>query len=131
MFSDQGYAYYPISTAYWASAVGTYPLIVLWYMDKLLYLVDYKVDPFIPPIIKRASGMIIANFLKSDFYKQNIWMPWLTWPVNIFKSGAYYVGIDTRSTYKTGKGYANGAILTPDVQELLDRYKYMKNNSFF
>lgn len=131
LFPDQWYAYYPISTAYWASAVGTYPLLVLGTMDKLLYVVDYKVDPFVPPMVKRASAIICANFLKSDFYRTQTWMPWTVWPVNIFKSGAYYVGFDTKSLYKTWKWYWGGQFLTPDVQEILDRYKYMKNNSIF
>ena len=68
LFADQGYGYYPISTAYGASAVGTYPLIVLGYMDKLLYYVEYKVESNIPFLIKHASILIAQNVLNADYY---------------------------------------------------------------
>jgi hypothetical protein len=129
LFSDQWYGYYPISTAYWASAVGTYPLIVLGHMDKLLYRVEYEADQNIPYIIKHASILICQNLLNADFYYNSLGIADVNGPVKEFKTGSYEVQFDTGWTY-TGKGYQGGTFLTPDVQELLDRFKVMKNNSF-
>jgi len=129
LFEQQGYAYYPISTAYWASAVGTYPLIVLGHMDKLLYRVEYDVDPNVPFIIKHASMIICANILKADYYYNSLGIADVIWPVTNFKTGSYQVQFDTGDTYHW-KWYQGWQFLSPDVQELLDRYKVMKSNSF-
>ena len=130
LFENQGYGYYPISTAYWASAVGTYPLIVLGFMDKLLYYIEYEADPNIPFLIKHASMLICTNVLKADYYYNSLWIADVIGPVTDFKSGSYSVQFDTGDTYH-GKGYQWGQFLSPDVQELLDRFKVMKSNSMF
>lgn len=130
LFEQQGYGYYPISTAYGASAVGTYPLIVLGHMDKLLYRVEYDVEPNIPHIIRHTSMLICANALKADYYYNSLGIADVIWPVTNFKSGSYQVQFDTGDTYH-GKWYQGGQFLTPDIQELLDRYKVMKSNSMF
>ena len=130
LFPSKGYGYYPISTAYGASAVWTYPLIVLGYMDKLLYWIEYEAESNIPYLIKHASMLICTNVLKADYYYNSLGIADVIWPVTNFKSGTYQVQFDTGDTYK-GKGYEWGQFLTPDVQELLDRFKVMKNNGMF
>ena len=99
LFSAQGYGYYPISTAYGASAVGTYPLIVLGHMDKLLYRVEYEVDPNVPYIIKHASMMICMSILSADYYYTNLGVADIAGPVTSFKTGSYMVDFDTAGNY--------------------------------
>jgi len=130
LFEREGYGYYPISTAYWASAVGTYPLIVLGHTDKLHYTVKYEVDSDVPMVVKQAIALICMNILKSDFYLGQTGIVGVVWNVNSFTSGEYSVNFWNNNATYNWKGYAGGIYLTPAVQELLDRLKVMKTNLF-
>lgn len=123
IMKDAGYMYYATTHSPWSSYGQTYPWIILGNSEVIFYEITYSGSGEVPPDIKYAAALMVANLLKMDYLFKTEGVIGAK-GVESFRSDDYMV------KFSQMKSDDNDAVLSPPVRQILDRYAALGQNSF-
>ena len=133
IYKEKGYMYYNTQASIGWAMHSAYPSVVLTRADKVSYKISYTTSSSgIPSVVKQALAIIVWNLAKKNKIMQDTGVSGITGSLSSFRSGDYVVNFakdSTRNNYSP-QGRWTDDVLTPDVMEILKRYKFIKQNLY-
>lgn len=132
IFADKGYMYYNTQSSIGTAMHSAYPSVVLTRADKVSYEIAYETSASIPTMLKQALALIVWNLAKKNKIMQETWVSWVASSISSFKSWDYSVHFwqDTSRSQYTPQGRGTDDLISPDVMEILKKYKFIKQNLY-
>lgn len=132
VYKDKGYMYYNTQASIGWAMNSAYPSVVLTKADKISYEVVYSTASGIPLVVKQALAIVVGNLAKNNKIMQETGVSGISGSLASFRSGDYTVnfGKDTSRNGYRPHGRGTDSLVTPEVMEILQRYRFIKQNLY-